>query len=83
MITQPLVIGYSLTARLLHWATALAIFIAIPLAIAAENAMPADKGRTIFLAQIFRCADFRSCRHTRHPPPDQRRAGFAPAIAAA
>lgn len=53
MITQPLVIGYSLTARLLHWATALAIFIAIPLAIAAENAMPADKGQLFFWHKSF------------------------------
>ena len=52
-MTQPLVIGYSLTARLLHWATALAIFIAIPLAIAAEYAAMPEKGELFFWHKSF------------------------------
>jgi cytochrome b561 len=51
---QPLVIGYSLVARLLHWATAIAVFIAVPLAIAAVNAAPGpDKGELFFWHKSF------------------------------
>jgi cytochrome b561 len=50
---QPLVIGYSLTARLLHWAIAIAVLTAIPLAIAAENAEGVDKGELFFWHKSF------------------------------
>lgn len=52
-MSQPLVIGYSLTARLLHWATAIAVLIAIPLAIAAVNAPDANKGELFFWHKSF------------------------------
>lgn len=50
---KPMPATYTRTARLFHWITALAVLIAIPLAVAAENAVPADKGQLFFLHKSF------------------------------
>ncbi len=53
-MTQPLVIGYSFLARLLHWATAIAVLIAIPLAIIAVNVPNGPgKGELFFWHKSF------------------------------
>ncbi|MES2907485.1 MAG: cytochrome b [Pseudomonadota bacterium] len=44
---------YTLPARLLHWATAIAVIAAIPLAVMAEYAAPPDKGALFFWHKSF------------------------------
>jgi cytochrome b561 len=51
---QPLVIGYSLTARILHWLTAAAVLIAIAFGLAAVNAPQGPgKGELFFWHKSF------------------------------
>ncbi len=45
---QPLVIGYSLGARILHWLTAVAVLIALPLGVIAAAAPPGPSQGELF-----------------------------------